>query len=201
MSILLNLTGQLDSGTIATLSTVNEVATQLNIPYIIVGATARDLILHYGYGADVQRATSDIDFAVQVNSWASFEAVKQALCTRGFTETRAQQRLENSLGKPIDVVPFAKGVQNKTTIAWPPDGDTVMNVMGFQEACDNAQSVIISEAPFLTCPVATPEGFVILKLISWLDRPEPIRRKDSADIGYLISVFQRLDAFIENLYS
>lgn len=198
---MLNLTRQLDSDTISTLSDVNDIATQLKIPYIIVGATARDLILHHGYGADVQRATSDIDFAIQVDSWASFEAVKQALCTRSFTETRAQHRLENSSGKPIDIVPFGENVQHNNTIAWPPDGDMVMNVMGFQEACDNAQSVIVREAPYLACPVVTPEGFAILKLISWLDRPEPIRRKDSSDIGYLFSVFQRLDAFIETLYS
>jgi hypothetical protein len=53
MSTLLNLTGQLDAETVNTLSDVNDVATQLNIPYIIVGATARDLILHHGYGAAV----------------------------------------------------------------------------------------------------------------------------------------------------
>ncbi len=66
MSTLLNLTNKLDSETVATLSDVSDVVTQLNTPYIIVGATARDLILHHGYGAAVQRATSDIDFSVQL---------------------------------------------------------------------------------------------------------------------------------------
>lgn len=201
MSILLNLTGQVDNDTVDTLSDVSEVATHLKIPCIIVGATARDLILHYGYGAAVQRATSDIDFAIQVESWASFEALKQALCARNFTETPTQHRLANSTGKPIDIVPFGKQVQNNSTIAWPPNGDVVMNVMGFQEACDHAQSVVIREAPYLACPVVTPEGFAILKLIAWQDRDRPNRLKDASDIGYLFSVFRRLDSFIEELYS
>lgn len=201
MSTLLNLTNKLDSETVATLSDVSDVVTQLNTPYIIVGATARDLILHHGYGAAVQRATSDIDFAIQVDSWVSFEAVKRALCAKSFAETRTQHRLENTSGRPIDIVPFGAHVQNNATIAWPPNGDVVMNVMGFQEACDHAQSVIIREAPYLACPVVTPEGFTILKLIAWLDRSEPIQHKDATDIGYLFSVFQRLNAFIEELYS
>jgi len=111
MSTLLNLTGQLDAETVNTLSDVNDVATQLNIPYIIVGATARDLILHHGYGAAVQRATCDIDIAVQVDSWVSFEIVKQELCVRNFTETPMQHRLTNSTGKPIDIVPFGAQVK------------------------------------------------------------------------------------------
>ena len=44
MCTLLNLTGQLDNDTVDTLSHVSDVATHLNIPNIIVGATARDLI-------------------------------------------------------------------------------------------------------------------------------------------------------------
>jgi len=111
MSTLLNLTRQLDAETVNTLSDVNNVATQLNIPYIIVGATARDLILHHGYGAAVQRATCDIDIAVQVDSWVSFEMVKQELCVRNFTETPMQHRLTNSTGKPIDIVPFGAQVK------------------------------------------------------------------------------------------
>ncbi len=55
MSTLLNLTNKLDSETVATLSDVSDVVTQLNTPYIIVGATARDLILHHGYGAAVHQ--------------------------------------------------------------------------------------------------------------------------------------------------
>ena len=95
----------------------------------------------------------------QVDSWTSFEAVKQALCKGSFIETRAQHRLENSSGKPIDIVPFGENVQNNNTIAWPPDGDVVMNVMGFQEACDNAQSVIVREAPLPCMPSGNTRRF------------------------------------------
>lgn len=166
MSTLLDLTEQLDPETIDTLSDVHDVATQLDIPYIIVGATARDLILHHGYGAAVQRTTSDIDFAIQVDSWASFETVKQSLCLRHFAETTMPHRLANSGGKPIDIVPFGTAMQTDSTIAWPPDGDVIMNVMRFQEACDHAQTVVVRQTPYLACPVVTPEGFAILKFIA-----------------------------------
>ena len=88
-----------------------------------------------------------------------------------------QHRLGNSTGKPIDIVPFGAQVQNDSTIAWPPNGDVVMNVMGFQEACEHAKSVVIRETSYLACPVVTPEGFAILKLIAWQDRSQPNRLK------------------------
>jgi predicted nucleotidyltransferase len=31
-----------------------------------VGASARDIVLHYGYGARVQRAIADVDFGMQI---------------------------------------------------------------------------------------------------------------------------------------
>ncbi len=75
-----------------------------------------------------------------------------------------QHRLENSLGRPIDIVPFGAQVQNNATIAWSPNGDVVMNVMGSQQAYDHAQSIVIREAPYLARPVVTPQGFAILNL-------------------------------------
>jgi len=38
------------------------------------------------YGAPIERATRDIDFAVQVESWPAFEKIKTMLITQGFSE-------------------------------------------------------------------------------------------------------------------
>lgn len=71
----------------------------------------------------------------------------------------------------IDIVPFGGITQNNNEIAWPPEQDVVMNVMGFTEAFENALTVRISEVPNLEIKVASPAGMLILKLISWIYIP------------------------------
>jgi len=112
-SELLDLTGKIDPQTVVTITAVHEVTVALELPYIIVGATARDLALHYGYGTPVQRATKDIDFAVEVDSWKAFENVRDKLIEQGFREdSRVLHRLTSPTESPIDIVPFG-GVGSK----------------------------------------------------------------------------------------
>ena len=77
MNELLDLTGKIDPSAESTLKIVNEVTSDLDIPYLIIGATARDMVLHYGYNTPVQRATTDIDFAFQVESWEHFATIEK----------------------------------------------------------------------------------------------------------------------------
>jgi len=49
----LNIAGKIDPRTVATTAAVNQVLTALGMPYVIVGATARDLVLHHGHGANI----------------------------------------------------------------------------------------------------------------------------------------------------
>ena len=46
------------------------------VNFLLVGATARDLMLRYAHGIEPARQTVDVDFAVMVNSWPSFEALR-----------------------------------------------------------------------------------------------------------------------------
>jgi len=50
------------------LSLIKFVVDEAAIPFFIVGAMARDLILWYEYGFAPGRATSDMDFGVRVSS-------------------------------------------------------------------------------------------------------------------------------------
>lgn len=200
MNELLNLVGKIDSSTVSTLSAVDDIASKLEIPYLVIGATARDFVLHYGYGAPIQRATTDIDLAVQVETWDDFNSIKEALVNKGFTTTRAEHRLTSPHDFPIDIVPFGNIEQENANIAWPPSGEVVMNVAGFKEAIDNAQSVLISENPVVTCPVVTPEGLMILKLICWADRASELRKKDAADIRYLLKTYIEIKNIKQDIY-
>ena len=199
-STSLNIAGKIDPRTVATIAAVARVITELGMPYVIVGATARDLILHHGHGANLQRATQDVDFAIEVPDWPAFEAVKEQLCAQGFQATKASHRLVDSAGGVIDIVPFGHIQDERATIAWPPSGEIEMNVLGFQEACDHAQWVRLQEDPVLDVPVATPAGLTLLKLIAWTDRSVDLRRKDAVDLGYLLSTYEQIPDVRDALY-
>jgi len=166
-----------------------------------MGATARDIVLHFGHGAKIQRATIDIDFGIQVPNWSAFQSLKQKLLSRGFKESRQQHKLISADGVPIDVVPFGQLEDDNANISWPPDGDWVMNVLGFQEACENAEIVRVHDNPPVDIPVATPEGMAVLKLIAWSDRSADMRSKDAKDLLYLFTTYHNIPRVKEHLYN
>jgi predicted nucleotidyltransferase len=54
---------------IAILRNVAEEARSEGIPYMLVGATARDILLTHVFGLATRRATYDVDFAIAVRDW------------------------------------------------------------------------------------------------------------------------------------
>ena len=87
MTSSLTISGQIDAKILTVFETVSQAAHDLGIPYVVVGATARDLVLHHVYGAKVQRATTDVDFGFQVSDWNHFNAMKRRLSELGFNRT------------------------------------------------------------------------------------------------------------------
>jgi predicted nucleotidyltransferase len=201
MSTSLDVSGKIDKDTVELFRTVDKLIQQLAIPYVVIGATARDIVLHYGYGAGVERATQDVDFAIEVATWAAFDALKQKLVETGFELTREQHRLTSPSGAVVDIVPFGEVEGEQGSIAWPPKGDVVMSVLGFQEACDHATKVRIDDIPELVVPIATPEGMVLLKLIAWTDRARDKRGKDALDLAYILSSYESIPKVRDVLYS
>lgn len=199
-NLLLNISGKLDANTISLYKHVSEVANQLEIPFVVIGACARDIVLHYGHGTPIQRATTDIDFGIQVPDWTAFETLKTNLLEREFTETQAQHRMLSPDSIPLDIVPFGQVADDMANIEWPPNGDWVMNTLGFQEAFDHAEIVCIQDDPRVDIPVATPSGMAILKLIAWTDRPSDMRDKDAKDLLYLICTYEKIPAINTRLY-
>lgn len=200
-STLLNISGKVDPRICEVFDSVNLVLSELKIPYIVVGATARDLVLHHGHSAKIQRATDDVDFAIEVADWNAFAIIKSTLCEKGFRETKAQHRLLSPAEMVVDIVPFGDVEDKQSFIAWPPKGETIMNVLGFKEACDNAEWLRIQEEPVLDIPVATPVGMSLLKIISWADRAIELRNKDVKDIAYLLSTYELIPEVKDTLYS
>jgi len=200
-NISLDISGKIDPRIVEVLGSVGKVLTELKMSYIVVGATARDLVLHYGHGADIQRATDDVDFAIEVPDWNAYNTVKNKLTAQGFSETKEQHRLISSTGTYIDIIPFGSIEEKQATIAWPPTGEVIMSTLGFQEACDNSEWIKVQSKPEIAIPVVTPVGMMLLKLISWTDRAAASRNKDAKDIAYLLSTYEVIPEVKESLYA
>ncbi len=199
-SILLNLSPKIDSLFLTIFESLDTAASAVGIPYFIVGATARDMILSMGYGIEISRATADIDLGINVSSWDEFNQLKKALTNTGrFSEQRAQQRLIYDNSIPVDIVPFGAISSADGNIRWPPDQDEVMNIVGFEDAFKLAQPVRLREEPPLDINFASPLGLAVMKLIAWADR-NTAGNKDAIDLATVLRTY--LDAGNrERLYS
>jgi len=195
----LDLSGKIDAKSIAIYSAIDNAARELDISYVVVGASARDLVLHYGYEATIKRATADIDFGIQVSDWETFEALRNKLIQSGFKETNTPHRLIYD-GMKIDFVPFGSVQDEEAKIAWPPKGDVVMNVLGFQEAVENVVNIIIQDEPKIEIPVVTPPGLSLLKIICWTDRDADLKNKDAKDLLYLFKSYEEIPEIRDSIY-
>jgi predicted nucleotidyltransferase len=180
----------LDPVTLHILSVVNSAAARLTMQYIVVGATARDLLLFHVFGIPVTRATADIDFAVAVDSWERFRQLREALlATSDFREAKIEHRiyLKASVAAseiPVDFIPFG-GVAEADVIHWPPERETAMTVAGFEDV--NAAAIRIRATDDLILPVASLAGIAVLKLFAWFDRQT--NDKDALDLYRVISTY------------
>lgn len=164
----------------------------MGVPSIVVGAFARDLHLHYGAGIPIQRGTEDIDFAFTVQSWAEFEAIRTRLIASGrFQATEGKQhRLTHANKIKIDLVPFGSIESSDRTIAWPPNGDIVMDVYGFQESLVSADQVLLPGN--VRFPIVCLPGLALLKVIAWEDRHRSSPEKDAADLNLILRSYMSI---------
>jgi predicted nucleotidyltransferase len=170
---------------LALIRTLDRVASSMNIPWFIIGATARDILMEHVYALETTRATHDVDFAVAVSSWDVFAELKARLIATGeFLAGEAGHRLYFGAGDgayPLDLVPF-DGVERNGEIAWPPDGDFVMNIAGYADA--NSSALDVEIAIGLTVRIISLPAMTILKILAWNDRRE--RGKHAADVLLLL---------------
>ena len=172
---------------------LNKIASRLGIPFFLAGASARDIVLVNLWGQSPGRATADIDFAFAVDDWAEFEELREALVATGrfAREPHKEQRLmstdpEKGFQLPVDFIPFRGVASENRTIAWPPEGDFVLNVAGFEEAL--AAALRIELEPGLEISVASLPGLAILKILAWADR-HVLDNRDAADVYKILATY------------
>lgn len=185
---------------------VFDTANKHNIELFIIGAMARDLVLVYGFDARLERATRDVDFAIQVENWNDFKSLVSSLIHQGFTQDPKQvHKLHyqdtNGLPWEIDILPFGLIAGTNFMIKWPPNQDTAMMVLGFDTVFEHALQVIIEcSGHQQIIRVASPAGLSLLKLIAWLEREPSYRKKDAQDIYYLIQTYSKIPDIYDALY-
>jgi predicted nucleotidyltransferase len=180
----------IDPITDAVLREIDSLANKLGLPYFVAGAMARDIVLTNVFGLTTGRATRDVDFAIAVENWEQFETVKNQLVASGRFESanKQTQRLyykaaNGKGGYPVDIIPF-RGVENPhNKIAWPPDTDMIMNVVGYEEAL--ATSIRVQVQQEFVIHVASLPGLALLKLFAWADRGNE-NPKDAQDLVILM---------------
>lgn len=190
---LLELSQKIDESIVQVVEAIDNVASNLNIPFFVVGATARDVILKHGYDIDTISATIDIDLAVRVPDWEQYEVLRRDLILTGmFEEDRRQpQRVLYEGSYPVDIVPFGKVQDQEGHISWPPDYGVKLNALGFEESFNDSILVRLRSDPPLDVRFASLVGQAILKLISWNDN-YPNRAKDAQDL--LLIMLKYLDS-------
>jgi predicted nucleotidyltransferase len=190
---LIDLSGKIDDFRLKLFETISKVAESLNVPFFVVGATARDIILSEGYGIEVGRATGDIDLGVQVPDWPGYEQLKDGLIRTGkFRRDKKQaQRLIYEEQFPIDVIPFGAITEPDGCLSWPTEPDTTMSTLGFEETYHNSIAVRIRANPVLDIQFVSLPGLAVLKIISWNDN-QLRSDKDAHDLLLLMRTY--LDA-------
>lgn len=184
-AILLDLSGKLPPEQVAVFRLINQVAAREHVQFFVVGAKARDLVLHYAYGIPQRRATNDIDFGLLMSGWDGFDRLKRALAATGkfIAHPHMEHRLlSDVLSAIIDLVPFGEIENPKGVIAWHPDFTTRMSTLGLREAWQTSVRVRLAED--LEVAVASLAGLALLKLIAWDDRHY---QRDAQDLGLLLS--------------
>ncbi len=144
----IDLSDRLDPEFFELAEIITHVTGTLSIPFFLIGAKCRDLILEYLHDIDTIRATGDVDFAVCISNWSHFEELKKALlATEAFNKTRLFQRLNFKSSLLVDLVPFGPVSGRNKKYSWPSKPGTTMSTIGFEEAYENSIPVIIRSAP------------------------------------------------------
>lgn len=159
------------------------IAAPAGVEFFLMGAAARDLMVRHAHNIEPKRLTEDVDIAVMVRDWDTFEALRTGMIASGDFAPRpgpATHRLRFKDGMPLDIVPFGGIERADRTIAWPPDHQTVYDCFGAREAFAASVEVLLPEGVHLR--VASIPALALLKVTAWHDRKYTHPGRDAPDL-------------------
>lgn len=200
MNTLFDISDKLNPDLVSSLQDVVNACQSLNTEVMIIGALARDIHFTLLHDLDPGRKTLDMDFAVLLENWTSFDTLAERLLELGYRQGREVKHAFTSRENvKVDLIPFGSIENPEGTIRWPEPQNAVMSTVGFVKAFESAVLCRCSRNPVLDIRVLSIAGLVALKFISWEER-YPDRAKDAQDIRFMI--LRYLDAGqAERLYS
>ncbi|OGR87989.1 MAG: hypothetical protein A3J74_03710 [Elusimicrobia bacterium RIFCSPHIGHO2_02_FULL_57_9] len=156
----------------------------LNLDIVLVGALMAEFSPEIEADYPRFRRTNDADFAVYARDWPTYKKLRDALLEKEFKPNpKIEHRLHHGTAM-VDLLPYGSQIAPDGKLAWPESGFE-MTVTGFDEACAEARKSASSKD--VDMPVITAPGFVLLKIIAYLDRKERAEAKhrdDAKDIAY-----------------
>lgn len=193
-STLLSIADKIDPTTRFIYDDIAAAANAVGADWLVVGATARDMVYHAAFGLPIKRATADIDFAINIDTWDTFEAITRSLVeNHGFSRTKSEHRLDLPDSKlRVDIIPFGAIADKDGKYRWPNEPEKEISILGFQEALDSAVMCQVSDDPVIVLKVAHPAVLILLKVISWRDRKH-FKRTDAQDVAYAMRYYVDLD--------
>lgn len=159
--------------------------------FYVIGATARDIVMQQLLDTESKRRTRDLDIAIAIPDWDTFEQVKQSLIVDGFEKSRDMQQRFYYGEYELDIVPYGVVAKDDDNIYWPPDEVVAMSVKGFDEVLSEAITVSIDDD--FKIKIASLHGLFLLKFNAWLDRNAKTS-KDAEDMSFIFSNY-----FLANL--
>ncbi len=170
----------------------SEAADTVGASWLVVGATARIMLLEQVYGLPAGRATRDIDFGVLVGDWKQYRSLCELIVNKGANTTgrKPAKRFKTSGDRIFDLVPYGGVEDEQGRVFWPPEQDDVMTVRGFNSAAQSSIKVKVNGS--VDVPVISPQGLCALKLFAWEERHHQQPGKDAEDIAYLVPHIEAL---------
>lgn len=159
--------------------------------FYVIGATARDIIMQQLLDTASSRRTKDLDIAIAIPDWNTFEQVKQNLIDDGFKKSRHMRQRFFYGEYELDIVPYGIVAKEDGNIYWPPEEEIAMSVKGFDEVLSEAITVSIDND--FKVKIASLHGLFLLKFNAWLDRNAKTS-KDAEDLSFIFSNY-----FLANL--
>jgi predicted nucleotidyltransferase len=176
---------------------VSNLLKENEVDFYVLGALARDMIFSQD---DINsRATADVDLAIFINQNDSeiFRRIKDELINKYRYSVSSGNTLclISPEGINVDLLPFGE-IEVEDGVTFEGEGLTSIKVNGFKEVYNNSLLSGSTEDGDIF-KLASLSAIVLLKLISYDDRPE-MRENDPGDVASILAKY--FDLYSEKIY-
>lgn len=170
-----------------TLIALDKCMAEHDLPLYVVGARARDIAMKLMKGDEPKRRTEDLDVAIAIDNWQTYDDICQTLQNNHFKQYRNTQKFyykgdNEDIDFEVDIVPFGN-IAIDEKISWPPEGNPVMSVKCFQDVMKGAITIDVNN--IVKVKMAPLCGQFLIKLDTWNDR-HTATDKDAEDMLFIM---------------